>query len=167
VEHAFDVRTATPAHIPAIQALSVATGLLSIDEAAELLAIAPEGDSAAAWLVAVDVLGAVVGAACCAREPVSDRVWNLHLLAVDPSRQGRGVGTRLLAQLEARLAGRTDDPGSSLLIETSSTESFAPIRAFYTRRGYVQVGQVPSYYGPEDDKVVLWKSLSGRERAVG
>lgn len=157
--HGAVVRAAQPDDLDAIRSLAVATGLLSVDEAEALLAAPPDDDKSGLWLVAATPSGAVAGAACCSREPVSDRVWNLQLLAVDPALQRSGVGTALVAHVEAGLAA-LPEPASAVVIETSGTESFAPIRAFYSRLGYVRVGQVPNYYGPDDSKVVLWKALA-------
>jgi ribosomal protein S18 acetylase RimI-like enzyme len=147
--------------MPGVRTLAVATGLLDADQADELLSLAPEGDDAAVQLVAVSESGAVVGAAWCVREAVSDGVWNLQLLATEPALQGGGIGSSLMMHLEALLQSDSAPSGSAILIETSSAAGFERIRAFYARRGYVQVGQIPNYYGPRDDKVIFWKSLAG------
>lgn len=83
-------------------------------------------------------------------------VWELYWIGVDVNFQGKGVGSELLRDAEdtARSAG-----ARMLLISTSSTDATAAARDFYARRGYAQVGRIPEYYGPGDDKVIFWRSL--------
>lgn len=47
-----------------------------------------------------------------------------------------------------------------LLVETSSTEQYHRARAFYLARGFDEEARVRDFYGPGDDRVVFWKSLT-------
>ena len=49
----------------------------------------------------------------------------------------------------------------TLIVETSSTESFVGTREFYRRRGFTEEATMRRFYGPDDHKVVFWKSLQG------
>jgi GNAT superfamily N-acetyltransferase len=74
----------------------------------------------------------VVGYVCYGRTPLSDGVFDVYWIAVDPKSQGRGTGQALLRAVEAevrRLGGR------SVLIETGGKPSYAPTRAFYDQIG--------------------------------
>ncbi len=156
-----EIRPTRPSDGLAIVALAVATGLLTPDEAAYTVeAATSETDGAVDSLVAVADSGSIVGATYCAREPVSDRVWNLYFIAVDSNRQSTGVGTALLQAVEDRLRSREEEPATALVIETSNVAAFERTREFYAGRGYVKVGQVPDYYETGDDKVIFWKSLT-------
>ena len=93
-------------------------------------------------------------------------MWNLYFLAVTKKHQGGGsTGSALVAYVEANLRTRGEDVAKLLLIETSSVERFAPARAFYRKRGYVEEARVREYYGPGDDKVVFWKRLNDDQAA--
>jgi ribosomal protein S18 acetylase RimI-like enzyme len=58
---------------------------------------------------------------------------------------------RRLTRADARL----------VLIETSSSEPYAPTRAFYKARGYREVARVPDFYLDGDDRVILARRLDG------
>jgi ribosomal protein S18 acetylase RimI-like enzyme len=108
------------------------------------------------WFVAVDaqvVLGLVYGS----KERMTDGTWNLLLIAVRESEQGRGVGSRLIRHLELTLSQRN---GRVLLVETSGLPDFDRTRAIYKRLDYVQVARIPAFYAAGEDKVVFWKLLS-------
>jgi ribosomal protein S18 acetylase RimI-like enzyme len=104
--------------------------------------------------------GAVIGAAYFAPEPFSDRMWNLYFIAVDPNRQGDGVEGQLLGVVERQLQQAGPDIAQVLIVETSSTDQYSRTRDFYPKQGYVEEARIRRFYGPDDDKVVYWKSLT-------
>lgn len=85
-------------------------------------------------------------------------VAHLLLIAVSPGMQRQGLGYRLLrqAELETRQAGLP-----ALLLEVRPSNQAAV--AFYTNRGFVQVGLRKGYYPngnhPREDALVLQKGL--------
>lgn len=105
----------------------------------------------------------------------------LHPLAVDPGRQRRGVGTRLVRGLETLLRRRevgvvwlgTDDDfgGTSLfgvdpfpspmahLPDLAATRKGHPF-TFYRQLGYVVVGILPDVNGPGRHDILMAKRLS-------
>ena len=107
--------------------------------------------------VAEDDCGAVIGYVCFGPTPMSDGVWDLYWIAVDPKRQGQGTGNTLLRFSETAIRGRG---GRMLLIETSSKRSYAPTRRFYERAGYREISRIKDFYRIEDDKVVFSKDLA-------
>ncbi len=111
------------------------------------------------WLVAGSDSKSVVGAAQFAPEPFADRMWNLYFIAVDPAHQGLGIGSALMAHAEADLRGRGEEITRTLVVETSSTDQYARTRQFYLGLGYDEEARIRQFYGPDDDKVVFWKSL--------
>lgn len=153
------VRPGRAEDLAAVRALAVAAGLFGPDDVAEVVerTDVAHGEPAL-WLMTTDDDGVVVGTAYSVREPVSDGVWNMLMLAVDPEHHRGGLGRELVAAVEAALRG-LEEPATALVVETSSTEDFARARAFYAAVGYTEVGRVPHYYGRGDDKVVLWKTL--------
>ena len=111
--------------------------------------------------------------------------WELHPLAVDPRHQGKGIGSLLLRELEARAARRgiigvmlgTDDEefgtslsaidldGGNVLREAERIRNLKrhPYE-FYLKNGYAIVGVVPIANGKRKPDIWMWKSLlSDRE----
>lgn len=107
------------------------------------------------WITA-EQEGQLVSVACYAPEQFTDGTWNLLLIAIDRRCQGQGLGSQLLQHVEQTLAAAGE---RLLLIETSGLESFERTRAFYRKHGYEQVGHIPDYYEPGDDKIIFCKAI--------
>ena len=89
--------------------------------------------------------------------PMTDGVYDLYWIAVDPKQQGHGFGQLLLKFVENEVRRRA---GRMLLIETSSKRSYAPTIRFYQRAGYREISRIKDFYRIEDDKVVFSKTLA-------
>ena len=100
---------------------------------------------------------AIRGYVCFGPTPLTEGTYDLYWIAVDPMSHGRGYGRQLLAFAEREAARRG---GRSMLIETSSQESYGPTIRFYERAGYVLVARIPEYYRPGDDKLIFMKRLT-------
>jgi ribosomal protein S18 acetylase RimI-like enzyme len=106
---------------------------------------------------AFDARDELLGYACWGPTPATDRTWDLYWIAVDPAAQGRGVGTRLLTEVERRLS---EADARLLVVETSSRDDYAATRAFYRARAYDEVARLREYYAPgEDARVVFTKRV--------
>ncbi len=102
-----------------------------------------------------DANGQLAGWICWGRTPCALGTFDLYWMAVDPSVQGRGIGTALMEAMEQDLP-----PDARLvMIDTSGRPDYAPTRAFYVARGYRIVAQVPDFYAPGDDQVILQKTI--------
>ena len=97
---------------------------------------------------------AVMGYVCCGRNPVTDALFDVYWIAVDPSMQGHGAGRALLSHAEAcvRRAG-----GRGLVIDTSSRAEYQPAHQLYARCGFQRVAEVPDYYQPGDSLIMYMK----------
>jgi len=119
---------------------------------------APPTDSSYAFLGAFTPEDELVGYACYGPTPDTDRTYDLYWIAVDPTVQGTGGGTRLLTEVERRLEGLN---ARMLVVETSSRPEYAPTRAFYERRGYAEAARIREFYAPGDDRVIFTKRFQG------
>jgi ribosomal protein S18 acetylase RimI-like enzyme len=137
----------------AARRLIAAVDLFPDEMLPEMAAAWLEGREAALWLIA----GQGAALAYAAPERLTDGTWNLLLLAVDPTRQGQGLGRRLVAEVEQTLR---KGGARLLLVETSGVADFEGQRRFYTRLGFHSEGRIRDYYQDGDDKVIFAKPLS-------
>jgi ribosomal protein S18 acetylase RimI-like enzyme len=105
--------------------------------------------------LAADIGGSLVGWICWGPTPCTVGTWDLYWMAVDPAVRGGGVGTALLAEMEARLRGRA----RLVVVETAGRPDYLPTRRFYESRGYTATARIPDFYAPGDDLVVYTKRL--------
>ena len=97
-----------------------------------------------------------MGYACWGPTPGTQGTYDLYWIVVDPTWQGKGVGTQLLDAVERALLAAG---GRLIVVETSSRDDYAPTRTFYERRGYAQAARLRGYYAPADDLVIYLKDL--------
>jgi [ribosomal protein S18]-alanine N-acetyltransferase len=85
-------------------------------------------------------------------------VCDVMTVAVAPRGQGRGLGRRLLDELESRAGARG---AASVMLEVRADNE--PARALYERAGYLVVATRRRYYQPGDvDALVMRKALQQR-----
>lgn len=141
-----------------LERLTRATGLFRPEEvtlAVELLDESLAGDEDYRFLGAY-ADDDLVGYACWGPTPGTQGTCDLYWIVVEPTWQGKGIGTQLLDTVEKVL---TADGCRLLVVETSSRADYAPTRTFYERRGYAQAARLPGYYAPADDLVIYLKDL--------
>jgi ribosomal protein S18 acetylase RimI-like enzyme len=97
---------------------------------------------------------AVMGYVCYGRNPVTDALYDVYWIGVDPSMQRHGAGRALLVHAEAcvRRAG-----GRGLVIDTSSRAEYQAAHHLYARCGFQRVAEVPDYYKPGDSLLLYMK----------
>jgi ribosomal protein S18 acetylase RimI-like enzyme len=154
------------AHRARLEQLTRATGFFREEEVAtavELLddSLSGGGDDDYRFVGAFDE-DALVGYACWGPTPGTEGTHDLYWIVVDRERQGTGIGTLLLREVEGRL---TAVGGRLVVVETSSRADYAPTRAFYEHRGYTRAATIPGYYAPGDDLVIYTKDLTDGDLA--
>lgn len=98
----------------------------------------------------------VNGYVCVGPRGLTDRVYDLYWIVVDPQAQRHGVGRRLLEQAEQ--VTREKD-GRIMVIETSGKENYAGTRAFYLSCGYLHEATLRDLYADGDDLCIFTKRL--------
>lgn len=120
-----------------------------------------KGEEASGYLFAVleeqEEEPRVKGYACYGPVPLTQGVYDLYWIAVDPKEQGKGFGRLLLAHVERDVVKRG---GRMILIETSSQESYGSTVRFYRRAGYERAARIKNFYRIGDDKLIFLKELT-------
>lgn len=149
------VRPTVAADLEAIGNIAEATDLFPSSMLPDMIAGYLDGSKPDIWLTANSDYRAVAFA-FCEPERLTNGTWNLLAIAVEPSRQGHGIGADLVSALEDRLRLSHH---RVLLVETLGTEEFARTRAFYLANGFAEEARIRDFYDEGGDKVIFWKHL--------
>ncbi len=145
-----------------LASLLAATGFFNPEELAVAIELVDDrlanGDASHYRFLVAEVSGAVAGYACWGPIPGTLSSVDLYWIAVDPGRQGRGVGRALLAAAEGWIG---EDGRRRVYVETSSRAQYDPTRAFYRACGYHVAAELEDFYAPGDGKVLFLKVLAG------
>ncbi|SET06224.1 GNAT family N-acetyltransferase [Thorsellia anophelis] len=116
-----------------------------------------DGSSEERWFVAELEDNQVIGVAYVAPEIMTDKTWNLLLIAIFKSYQNLKLGQSIIKAVEEELEAYK---ARILLIETSGLENYAAARKCYLNSNYQHIATLPDYYEDGDDKLVFMKKLS-------
>lgn len=143
---------------PALEALIRATGVFSEEEVGVALELIDIGAKPGGYLflVAADERDVAVGYACYGHTSMTDGVYDLYWMAVDPKLHRSGIGLTLLRATEDDVRRRG---GRMLIIETAGKAEYTKTRAFYERTGCVEIARIRDFYRVGDDKVVYQRLL--------
>jgi ribosomal protein S18 acetylase RimI-like enzyme len=157
------IRSLEPGDRSRIEEMVVATGKFNDEEVATALELVDhaliDGEkSGYVFAVMEEAAGdaPVVGYACYGPTPLTQGVYDLYWIVVDPAAQGKGLGRLLTRHVEQDVVSRG---GRMLLIETSSQESYVPTVRFYERTGYQLAARIKNFYRIGDDKLIFSKDL--------
>jgi ribosomal protein S18 acetylase RimI-like enzyme len=100
-----------------------------------------------------------VGFTCFGPIALTHGSHDLFWIAVHEQARHSGLGSRLLAESERRIAGMG---GRRVYVETSSRPLYEPTRSFYLKRGYRTEATLEDFYAPGDGKVIFVKVLETR-----
>jgi len=165
-EHETDIRSLRPQDRSRIEEIVRSSGKFNDGEIVIALELVDEalrkGEEASGYLFAVleerREGPRVKGYACYGPVPLTQGVYDLYWIVVDPNDQGKGFGRRLLEHVEQDVAKRG---GRMILIETSSQESYGSTVRFYRRAGYGRAARIKNFYRVGDDKLIFSKELTG------
>lgn len=98
----------------------------------------------------------VLGYAIYGFRDLTDGVYDLYWIAVDPSARRKSVGRKLLAFCEEAIHA---EGGRMVIAETSGTAEYESTREFYVRTGYKAEAIIKDFYKPGDDLYIFIKRL--------
>lgn len=155
------INTATEADGSQVQDIAARAGVFSQEEVdcvgelwQEYLTLGPEQ---CGYNFIVDREGdQVLGFACYGPRDLTDGVYDLYWIAVDPNARRKRVGHRLLTASEeaVRKSG-----GRLLIAETSGTPHYESTRRFYVGMGYANEATIKDFYVMGDDLKIYTKRL--------
>lgn len=150
------IRPTKSADIPALKLVLDGTELFPSEMLPDMLGgFLSDDDSEDLWLT-YENDGQVIGFCYAVPEALTEGTWNMLVIAVLPSKQGRGAGGAIVAELESQLSKQ----GHRVLIaDTSGTDDFTLTREFYRKNGYAEEARIRDFWAAGDDKIVFWKSL--------
>ncbi len=96
----------------------------------------------------------IYGYHCTGRRPLTDAVYDLYWIAVDPDSKIKGIGRKLLQHAENFVL---EKQGRWLLAETSSKESYEKTRNFYLRNNFSVIAQINDFYAVGDSLIIFGK----------
>ena len=152
---------ATEADGSQIQSITASTGVFSQEEVDSVAVMWTEyltlgwRDSGYHFIVYRDG-DQVLGFAIYGPRDLTDRVFDLYWIAVDPTAQCHGVGRALLTASEDAVRGMG---GRMLIAETSGTPYYEPARKFYLAMGYENEATIKDFYTPGDDLKIFIKRI--------
>lgn len=80
----------------------------------------------------------------------------LDYFAVHKDYRRQKLGSRLLKKTEEFIKKQN---GRFIIVDTGSTDLFAPARKFYEKNGYKRVSFIPDYYAIGDSRIDYYKKI--------
>jgi len=160
------IRPLTPSDRNAVSLLLQATGVFSREEHRVAMELVDEilQKGAASGYRGFGFYGTdrtLFGYICFGPVPMTAHSFDLYWIAVDPGTARRGIGSKLLAFMEASI---TDQGGGTVYIETSSTAPYEAARALYRKHGYSLAAVLKDFYRDKDNKLVFRKEIMACEK---
>jgi ribosomal protein S18 acetylase RimI-like enzyme len=157
----FMIITATEADGSQIQSIAARAGVFSLEEVdsvqvmwREYLTLGPEDSGY--HFIAYREGDRVLGFAIYGPRDLTDGVFDLYWISVDPAAQCKGVGRALLTASENAVRAMG---GRMLIAETSGTPHYEPARKFYFAMGYENEAIIRDFYTPGDDLLIFIKRI--------
>ncbi len=99
----------------------------------------------------------VQGYVCVGPRGLTDRVYDLYWIVVDPDLKRSGIGRLLISQAEQHVKYLN---GRIVVIETSGTEKYTGTREFYLSCGYNHEATLKDLYSEGDDLCIFTKRVN-------
>lgn len=127
--------------------------------AIELLDFCLKGHSEFITGVAVNKQNMAVGHICYSKVIMSDGLYDLHFLSVDPGEQRKGIGQKLIQWMEANVI---EAGGRVININCSSRPVYTPAFSFFKKMGYQKSIEIPDFYSEGENKIIFFKRFNSK-----
>ncbi len=97
----------------------------------------------------------VIGYICYGEASLTEGVYEVYYIAVDPVYQGKGIGKFLMESVEKKLKPKA----RMIHIETSSDKTYLPTQKFYEKLNYKEIARIRDFYKVGEDKILYEKRL--------
>jgi ribosomal protein S18 acetylase RimI-like enzyme len=97
----------------------------------------------------------LAGYVCYGEASLTEGVYEIYYIAIDPDLQGKGMGKLLMQELEKKLSKNA----RMILIETSSDETYTTTQKFYERLDYKEIVRIKDFFKVGEDKIIYEKRL--------
>jgi len=148
-----------------VRDILIRTGFFSDEEVIVAIELIEEklsiGEKSTYKFIFAESGGAMLGYTCFGHIPLTKESYDLYWIAVDPSKQGYGIGRLLLEKSEDMIR---ELGGVHAYAETASRKQYTPTRRFYSSCGYKKAAYFPDFYTPGDGKVVYYKKLQSLQK---
>lgn len=101
----------------------------------------------------------VLGYYCIGHRALTDGVYDLYWIVVDPDVRGSGVGTYLIKDAEQYVFSKN---GRLILAETSSRDDYKSTRSFYIKNNYKELAIIKDFYKKGDSLIIFGKYLQNQ-----
>jgi aminoglycoside 6'-N-acetyltransferase I len=98
----------------------------------------------------------ILGYYCTGKRPLTDGVFDLYWIVVDPEIQNKGIGKQLLTHSENFVVKNN---GRLIIAETSGKDDYLNTRKFYTKNNYSLLARIKDFYKIGDDLIIFGKYL--------
>jgi aminoglycoside 6'-N-acetyltransferase I len=102
----------------------------------------------------------IIGYHCVGLRPLTDAVYDLYWIVIDPDFTNKGIGKKLLHDAEQFVM---DHNGRWLIIETSSKDDYEGTRNFYLRNNYSKISEINDFYAVGDMLIVFGKYFNNKQ----
>ncbi len=124
----------------------------------ELIDSAINNDNSSDYIVQVaEVDNLVTGYYCVGQRALTEGVFDLYWIVVDPEKSGTGIGAELLKHAESFVCNKN---GRLILAETSSRKDYDLTRKFYRKNNYSELAVIKDFYKKSDSLVIFGKYLN-------
>jgi len=158
------IRPLMPGDRPAIERILRQVGVFTeeeIETALQIIDFYLQNSKQHDYLIhaAVDEKGSPLGYVCYGKTPLTDGVYHLYWIAVDPSHQAHGIGGELSRFMERNVK---DLGGRMILAETSSSPEYQGARDFYLKHGYREVARIDDFYRINEGLIIYQRKLEDK-----